>query len=114
MRDTDRDVRLRFAAILAVVPVLAFGGGSGCSDNLYADCRPASDLGCDSESAASCIAKPVFQCDSRICGKYRNSPTFCTKRCSSNGDCNPGVCKRFILGTDDKYCVQKQHVGDGG
>lgn len=87
---------------------------SGCSDNLYSDCTPSDELGCGAESAASCVAKPVFECDSRICGKFRNSPTFCTKACESDSECSPGICREFVLGTGDKYCVQKRHVGGKG
>jgi len=83
---------------------------SGCSDDLYADCQPDEELNCD--QSYSCIAEPDFQCSTQVCGKFQGSRPFCTQTCTSNGDCEGGKCRRFVLGRDQKYCVPNNQIED--
>ena len=49
-----------------------------------AACKPA-----DGAKTATCTAEYVFDCDSLICGKFENSPAFCTYRCNPEPEfCN--------------------------
>ena len=47
-------------------------------------CKPA-----EGAKTATCYADYVFDCDSLICGKFENSPAFCTWRCNPDPEfCN--------------------------
>lgn len=93
------------SGLFAIFVGLFVLAAAGCNDDLYASCQPDEELGCDKGDSYSCIAKPDFQCSTRVCAKYKDSQPFCTQQCSSDGDCAGGACKNFVLGTDEKYCV---------
>lgn len=96
-----------FSVLLGVLALLV----TGCADDLYSDCSPDDELGCDDDSY-SCVAEPDFQCSTQVCAKYKGGRTYCTQSCTSDGECQGGECKRFILGRDDKYCVPDDQVED--
>lgn len=94
----------RFGTLaLVCLAALFVVGAAGCSDDLYSQCSPDEELGC--EEGASCVSRPNFQCSTRVCAKYENSEPFCSQRCSSDGDCPGGSCEAFPLGTSESYCV---------
>ena len=95
----------------------------GCGDDFGTSCtlpdneqvRAACTVS-GAQSSASCVVKNIIQCDSRVCGVYRDSKAslegFCTERCESDGDC-PGdaFCDEFVVGTGEKYCVLSRFQG---
>ena len=97
------------ALLLGLSGIFLAIGLVGCSDDLYSECNPEKSLGCD-EDANSCVAEPDFQCETRVCAKYKGSQPFCTKQCESDGDCEGGACKSFVLGSEEKYCVESGKV----
>ena len=107
-----REEELRRGVIPALLAVFALFALS-CGNDLYSDCDPDDELNCDKgDSSYNCVAEPDFQCSTQVCAKYQNSRPFCTKGCTSDGDCQAGECKRFLLGRDDKYCVPDNKIDD--
>lgn len=96
------------SVLLGMVALLAVG----CADDLYSDCSPDDELNCESgdDSSYSCVAEPDFQCSTQVCAKYQGGRTYCTQSCTSDGECQGGECKRFILGREDKYCVPQDQL----
>jgi len=86
---------------------------AGCSDDLYQEC---STNPVDCGDSASCITSPDYECDSRVCGIYRDPGAenrgFCTKTCEGSGDCPGGECRTFVVGSDEKYCVPSNELPD--
>lgn len=96
--------------VLALLASLVVLLATGCSDDLYAPCKPDESLNCSDQTAESCVVEPDFQCQTRVCGKFEGSTAFCTERCSADGDCPGGECKQFVLGTREKYCVPSDKI----
>jgi hypothetical protein len=96
---------------------------AGCGDDFGTSCTlPDNDQvraacsGNGAQSSASCVVKNIIQCDSRVCGVYRDPKAslegFCTQSCESDGDC-PGdaFCDEFVVGTGQSYCVLSRFEG---
>ena len=120
MRFTLRLVRL--IGIMAIA-VAALSMLAGCGDDFGSTCElpdneqvRAACTGAGAATSASCVVKNIIQCDSRVCGVYRDSKStlegFCTKPCENDGDC-PGdaFCDEFVVGTGEMFCVLSRYEG---
>lgn len=95
----------RVAFGIGLVAVLSL---TGCSDDLYSSCTPDEGTGC--EGSNSCVSRPDFECSSRVCGRYKQSDYYCTETCTSDGDCPDGACRKYVIGTDERYCVPSNEL----
>jgi hypothetical protein len=113
---------VRLGTLVASVCALVFVT-TACGDDFGSSCElPDNDqvraacTGDGADSSASCVVKNIIQCDSRVCGVYRDSKStlegFCTKACESDDDC-PGeaFCDTFVVGTGEQYCVLSKFRG---
>ena len=111
-----RMVQLGLLAALLVAGMLMVG----CADDLYGSCSISPDPGDPLESCLeggerdqrSCVATGELECQTGACGRYRGSRFFCTAACSSDGDCDDGVCRQFVL-HQPSYCVAHEDLPDG-
>src|SRR5690606_12759009 len=93
---------------------LALSHATGCVDDLYVACEIGSSddfsrtCGNPNDETISCAVEPYLQCQTRVCGRYRGSDAFCTQPCNSDAECNGGVCREFVLQTNQRYCVQSE------
>lgn len=104
---------------LGLLATIGLASGSmvllvGCADDLYGTCyldpnSPDQQISnCGRESSVvdtGCVVSNQVQCDTRVCGRYQGSDAFCTKLCTSDGDCPGGFCDEFVFQSGERYCA---------
>ncbi len=114
---THRNTAWRLAAALFLMALLSVA----CGDDFGTECTLPDnefvDQACgasDENTTQSCVVENIIQCDSRLCGVYRGSNAFCTKRCDGKNDtsCPSGAfCSEFVVGTGEFFCVKAEFEG---
>lgn len=97
---------LVLGSVLAVLTLVS----AGCGEQLYSSCQLDGDNDCRYEDNVSCVETRNFQCEQRICARYRGSKAFCTQRCESDSECRSGKCKEFPFQAGTKFCVHSKNL----
>jgi hypothetical protein len=97
------------------VGVLALGG---CADeNLFSTCPLSKSITetcaeqAGDQATFTCVVADHPYCNQSICASWLGSATFCTRSCSSNGDCegtpSPSTCEVHLAGEAEElhFCV---------
>ncbi len=105
------------AMVIAACALLA-----ACGDDFGTECTlPDNDVVRDAcassggDTNQSCVVENIIQCDSRVCGVFRGSSGFCTKRCDSAEDTTScpsnAFCTEFVIGTGEFFCAKEEFKG---
>ena len=99
-----RLTRICFALVL-----ISIGASSGCDEEpLFIDCPLSNSIVAACKEAAdttkfTCVVADHPFCFEKICASWKGSGSFCSRSCTSDGDCPPSsTCRQHL---NSMFCV---------